>query len=62
MMYVGETSRTVGERLKEHMADIRLGRDRAVAHHFRAENHDIEDVRFKVLELITDMYRYYRQD
>ena len=37
MMYVGETSRTVGERLKEHMADIRLGRDRAVAHHFRAE-------------------------
>ena len=37
------------------------GRDRAVAHHFRAEDHDIEDVRFKVMELITDKSRYYRQ-
>lgn len=54
IVYVGETSRTVGERLKEHMADVRLGRDRAVAHHFRGEGHDIEDIGFKVLELISD--------
>ena len=46
---------------KKHMADIRLGRDKAVAHHFRAENHNIENVGFKVLELITDKSRYYRQ-
>ena len=60
IVYVGETSRTVGERLKEHMADVRLGRDRAVAHHFRGEGHDIEDIGFKVLELISDKSRYYR--
>ena len=39
VLYVGETERTVEERMKEHLADIRHKRDKAVAIHFSAANH-----------------------
>ena len=38
IVYVGETERTVGERIKEHLADIKHKRVKGVAIHFNAEN------------------------
>ncbi|VDI35696.1 Hypothetical predicted protein [Mytilus galloprovincialis] len=38
-VYVGETERSLNERIKEHLADIRHDRDTAVAEHFNQEDH-----------------------
>lgn len=50
-----------GERLKEHLADIRHGRDKAAPKHSNNDNHTGNDLGPKVLELIKDKSRYYRQ-
>jgi hypothetical protein len=61
VVYVGETSRTVKDRIKEHEADVRLKRKKPVADHFNGKNHDIEDMTVTVLEKIMDKGKYYRQ-
>ncbi|CAG2190284.1 CFT1 [Mytilus edulis] len=43
-VYVGETERSLNERIKEHLADIRHDRDTAVAEHFNQEDHCKEDI------------------
>ena len=61
IVYVGETERTVGERMKEHLADIRHKRDKAVAIHFSAENHSFKDLKFVILERCMTDSCYYRR-
>ena len=61
MVYVCETERTVGERIKEHVADIKHERDKAVAVHFSAANHTYKDLRFLILERCVTDSCYYRR-
>jgi hypothetical protein len=50
---VGETKRTFGIRYKEHLADIRHGRDTPVARHFILPNHHLSDVVPRIIEFLT---------
>ena len=61
IMYVGETERSIGERLKEHLADVRHQRPKAVSIHFNQEDHSISDFKIIILEKCTDASRYYRK-
>jgi hypothetical protein len=59
-VYVGETERTLGERLKEHLADVRLRRDTPVSTHFARTGHGVDDFKAAVLERMCDESRNYR--
>ncbi|XP_053403160.1 uncharacterized protein LOC128558275 [Mercenaria mercenaria] len=59
--YIGETSRSLKERLREHEADIRLKRTKPVAEHFNTPGHSIGDVGVSVLKHMKENSRYYRQ-
>ena len=48
-LYIGETGRTLCIRFTEHLADIRHGRDKPVAKHFRTANHSLHDVKVKAI-------------
>ena len=61
VVYVGETERTVSERLKEHLADVRHSRNKAVAEHFNQPDHSISDFKIVILEKCTDPSRYFRK-
>ncbi|XP_045178135.2 uncharacterized protein LOC123538232 [Mercenaria mercenaria] len=61
IVYIGETSRSLKERLREHEADIRLKRTKPVAEHFNTPGHSIGDVGVSVLEHMKENSRYYRQ-
>ena len=61
VVYVGETERTTGERVKEHLADIKHKREKAVAIHFNAEEHTLKDLKFLILERCTTNSCYYRR-
>ncbi|KAH3733592.1 hypothetical protein DPMN_040023 [Dreissena polymorpha] len=43
MVYVGETSRSLKERAKEHEADVRLRRDKPISQHFNGAGHRVQD-------------------
>ena len=47
--------------MKEHLADIRHKRDKAVAIHFSAENHSFKDLKFVILERCMTDSCYYRR-
>ena len=51
--YVGETKRTLCERMKEHLADIRHVRDSPVARHFTSPDHDIDNFSYEIIEIGT---------
>ncbi|KAH3854804.1 hypothetical protein DPMN_097353 [Dreissena polymorpha] len=61
MVYVGETSRSLKERLKEHEADTRHHRSKPVAEHFNSRDHDVEDMGVCILQTIRDNSDYYRK-
>ena len=50
MQYVGETLRAFEDRLKEHLADIRLGNDKPVANHYNGRSHTTKMPRIYILE------------
>ncbi|KAH3823365.1 hypothetical protein DPMN_125164 [Dreissena polymorpha] len=60
MVYVGETSRSLKERAKEHEADVRLRRDKPISEHFNGTGHRGQDMSISVLTQIRDSSRYYR--
>ena len=53
-VYVGETGRQLKERIGEHLAYIRLQRDKAVGLHFNTEGHTIDDVWVIIMEKLYD--------
>ncbi len=60
-VYVGETERTLRERMTEHLADIRLMREKPVAKHFTERDHrGVNDVEICILERIHDKSRIFR--
>ena len=61
MVYVGKTSRSVKNGLKEHEADVRHRRNKSVAGHFNSNGHSVENMGVSILELVRDSSRYYRQ-
>ncbi len=61
VVYVGETERTVSERIKEHMADIRHATDKPVGNHFNGKNHSLKDFRAMVIERVCEKGKMYRQ-
>ncbi|KAK3082683.1 hypothetical protein FSP39_002468 [Pinctada imbricata] len=60
-VYVGETERSIGERLKEHLADVTHGRNKSVPNHFNQNDHSIKDIKIAILERCLENSRYYRK-
>ena len=60
-VYVGETERSIGERLKEHLADVIHGKNKSVPNHFTQNGHGIKDIKIAILERCLENSRYYRK-
>ena len=60
-VYVGETERELGERMIEHLRDVRLGKDKPINSHFGEKGHSQEDLTFAVLEKVYEAKRIERQ-
>ena len=60
-VYVGETERELGERMIEHLRDVRLGKDKPINAHFGEKGHSQEDLTFAVLEKVYEAKRKERQ-
>ena len=58
-VYVGETGRTLKERVTEHLRDIRLRRDKPINRHF--VGHCVKDVKVAVLKMMNDESLTHRQ-
>ncbi len=52
VVYVGETERTLKERMTEHLRDIRLQRDKPINGHFATDGHSYDMAVFSVLEKV----------
>ena len=50
LQYVGETSRTLADRVNTHLSCIRTGKDTPVALHFNSAGHSLSHVTFKGIE------------
>ncbi len=50
--YVGETHRTLGERIYEHLYSIRKNHDTPVAEHFNSPGHSTQDVEVEVISYV----------
>ena len=51
-VYVGETERELGERMTEHLRDVRLRKDKPINFHFGEKGHTQHDLAFTVLEKV----------
>ncbi|KAH3814840.1 hypothetical protein DPMN_143353 [Dreissena polymorpha] len=60
MVYVGETSRSLKERAKEHEADVRLRREKPISEHYNGAGHIVQDMGVSVFTQIRDSSHYYR--
>ena len=60
-VYVGETKRTIAERIKEHLADVRHKRERTVPLHFNSQDHDITDHNLIIIEKCRENSKFYRE-
>ena len=47
MVYIGETGRSLDTRFGEHLADVRLARNKPVANHFNSAAHNINHIRVR---------------
>ena len=52
VQYVGQTARTFGTRIREHVNDIKNGRDTANATHYNSKGHSVSDFRAMVIEKV----------
>ena len=58
-VYVGETERTLKERIDEHLRDVRQQNEKHIMRHF--EGHREEDVKVAILQRMFRESRIYRQ-
>lgn len=58
-IYVGETERTLKERITEHLRDVRLQTEKPVNRHFK--DHSENDLRVTILQRVFHEGRVYRQ-
>ena len=61
VVYIGETERQLHERMREHMRDVRLKKDKPINYHFSQMNHFRSDLRFTVLEKMYSAGKIERQ-
>jgi hypothetical protein len=54
LQYVGETSRTLAERVNTHLSCIRTGKDTPVSLHFNSNGHSLSHVTFTGIEQMTN--------
>ena len=59
--YVGETERTIAKRIKEHLADVRHKREKAVSIHFNSQDHDITDFNLIIIEKCKENSKFDRK-
>ncbi|MCG8431493.1 MAG: GIY-YIG nuclease family protein [Candidatus Omnitrophica bacterium] len=57
-VYVGETGRTLRERLQEHLRDVRGGKEKPINNHFHGHTHD--EVQVAVLKTMDGDSRFHR--
>ena len=61
-VYVGETKRTLKQRVKEHLWDIRGNKEKPVAMHFNQTGHKLDNLQVQVIEDVKDNNSlYYRK-
>ena len=58
--YVGETRRTLKERLNNHRSDIKLKKNTAIAIHFNSFQHNVTQLKITPLEIIPEDKNEYR--
>ena len=58
-MYVGETERTLKERIDVHLRDVRQQNEKPIMRHF--EGHEEEDVKVAIMQRMFRESRIYRQ-
>ena len=58
-VYVGETERSVKERIGEHLRDVKNQTEKLIMRHF--SGHTVKDVRFVVLQCLGKEGRAYRK-
>ena len=51
--YVGQTTRKLVDRIKEHAADIRLEKDKISGIHFNPPGHSLDNFRVQILEKVS---------
>ena len=56
LQYVGETGRTLGDRINDHLSRIRTLKPTPVGKHFNSPNHSLRDLRIMGIELFTINY------
>jgi hypothetical protein len=61
VVYVGETERTVGERMKEHIRDVRTRTEKPINTHFDDGHHKPDTLSFSVLEKVYAAEKIERQ-
>jgi GIY-YIG catalytic domain len=54
MQYVGQTGRALGDRINDHLSNIRTVKSTPVALHFNLQDHSIEDFQISAIEQIPD--------
>ena len=62
LQYVGETSRTLRERVTDHRSAVKLKKKTPIGLHFNLPNHSVFDLKITAIELIktnqnTDLFR-----
>ncbi|KAH3840009.1 hypothetical protein DPMN_113450 [Dreissena polymorpha] len=62
MVYVGETSRSLKERAKEHEADVRLRREKPISEHFNGAGHRVQDMGIDCSDEILNKCEKIKQD
>ncbi|OCT96861.1 hypothetical protein XELAEV_18009077mg [Xenopus laevis] len=60
LAYVGQTTRTVRESIREHKTAIRTGKkEQTVSGHFFEKGHNVNQLRFQVIDVIQPKRREY---
>src|ERR1051325_6327211 len=57
IQYVGETSRSLAQRLTDHRSNISTQKRTSIAIHFNSENHSVNDLRAVAIEESHDDHR-----
>ncbi|OCT55324.1 hypothetical protein XELAEV_18002975mg [Xenopus laevis] len=58
LAYVGQTKRTVHERMREHKLAIKTGKkEQAVAGHFLGHAHNVNQLKYQIIETIETKQR-----
>ena len=55
LQYVGETGRSLADRVREHRSNIKQKKKTPISIHFNSENHSVDDLSVMAIEKISDI-------